>query len=296
MSNQLQHSELEGRRILIAGAGGQVGIALQKIMPTGVKILALDSKALDITDSSSVNDTVARFKPDWIINAAAYTAVDKAESEPEKAFSINRDGAANLARTAESISARMVQISTDYVFDGSQARPYKPDDAVNPINVYGESKLAGEIASRDVLGDNLLIIRTAWVYASHGNNFFTSMLRYMQDKKELKIVEDQIGTPTNAFSLAETIYSSIKSEVTGTYHWTDAGVASWYDFACCIYRLGRLNGMIDSECNIIPILSCQYNTLAKRPSYSVLDKSEIRCKLGLKKIQHWQYLLNSAWL
>ena len=284
------HNEQEGRRILIAGAGGQVGIALQQTMPAGVELLALDSKGLNITDTQAVKEAVAQFKPDWIINAAAYTAVDKAESEADLAFLINRDGAANLASAAESVGSRMVQISTDYVFDGTQARPYKPDDPVNPINVYGESKLAGEVTTREILDEDLLVLRTAWVYAPHGKNFLTTMLRLMQERDELRVVEDQIGTPTNAYTLAGAIFSAIKNEVTGTHHWTDAGVASWYDFACSIYETARSIGVVSKDCVIQPIATADYPTVAMRPNCSVLDKSDFRNLLNKNAVQWCQEL------
>jgi dTDP-4-dehydrorhamnose reductase len=293
MSTRLAQKELEGQRILIAGAGGQVGTALQKTMPSAVEQLALDSKNLDITDTQAVEEIVTQFKPDWIINAAAYTAVDKAESEPEKAFSINRDGAANLALAATSVSARMVQISTDYVFEGTKASPYKPDDPVGPINVYGESKLAGEIATREILGEDLLILRTAWVYAPHRKNFLTTMLRLMQERDELKVVEDQIGTPTSASTLANTILHAIKHGVVGAHHWTDAGVASWYDFACAIGEYGRELGILDQRAHIVPIRTLDYPTPAKRPICSVLDKQSTRDLIGDNGL-HWRDVLRDV--
>jgi len=276
---------LAGRRILLAGAGGQVGIALQQQMPGAVKLLALDRKGLDITDTKAVAEVVKSFRPDWIINAAAYTAVDKAESEPEAAFAINREGAANLARAAELVKARMVHISTDYVFDGRQARPYKPDDPVNPLNVYGESKLAGESAIREVLGDNLLIIRTAWVYAAHGKNFLTTMLRLMREQDELRVVEDQIGTPTSAVSLASVILMSVSSNLTGIHHCTDAGVASWYDFAIAIREL--VTDLDIKSCRIHPIQTVEYQTPAKRPICSVLDKTSLRASGVTHEVSWW---------
>jgi dTDP-4-dehydrorhamnose reductase len=278
---------LEGRRILLTGAGGQVGIALQRQMPSGVELLALDRQGLDITDAEAVADIARSFRPDCIINAAAYTAVDKAESEPEAAFAINRDGAANLARAAESVKARMVQISTDYVFDGRQARPYRPDDPVNPINVYGESKLAGEVATREILGEDLLILRTAWVYSAHGKNFLTTMLRLMRERVELKVVEDQVGTPTSADSLARVILSTISHEMKGVHHWTDAGVATWYDFACAIYDMRMAADLCVKRCDIVPIQSTDYATLAKRPGCSLLDKRSTRESIDVNGVR-WE--------
>jgi dTDP-4-dehydrorhamnose reductase len=290
MSASQWQQALAGRRILLTGAGGQVGICLQQQMPKDVALLALDRKALDITDREAVTEAVAGFKPDWIINAAAYTAVDKAESEPELAFAINRDGAAHLAQAAADLNARMVQISTDYVFDGNKARPYRPDDNVNPINVYGESKLAGEIVTREALDEHALILRTAWVYASHGRNFLTTMLRLMRERDELKIVEDQVGTPTSARTLAEIILIAIARKVTGTHHWTDAGVASWYDFACAIAELAKSAGLITGACRIKPISTRDYPTPARRPVFSLLDKQSLRGAIGEHGMQ-WRRAL-----
>jgi dTDP-4-dehydrorhamnose reductase len=283
--NPVDNSEaLAGRRILITGAGGQVGIALQQQMPNGVELLALDRQGLDITDAKAGVDVARSFRPDWIINVAAYTAVDKAESEPEVAFAINRDGATNLARAAKSVKARMVHISTDYVFDGRGARPYRPDDPVNPINVYGESKLAGELATREILGEDLLILRTAWVYAAHGRNFLTTMLKLMRERDELRVVEDQIGTPTSAITLSRVTISAIVRGLTGTHHFTDAGVASWYDFAVAIRELKQDSVM--KGCRIRPIQTTDYPTPAKRPACSVLDKTSLRAS-GVSHEQSW---------
>jgi len=282
-----------GNKVLVTGCNGQLGVALQKIKPSDVEMLALDRSKLDITNFSQVVDVVASFNPDWIINAAAYTAVDKAESESELAFLINRNGAENLARSAESIGARLVQVSTDYVFDGSQGMPYKPDDQVNPINVYGESKLGGEIAVRKILGDEALILRTAWVYAHHGKNFLTTMLRLMKERKVLNVVEDQIGTPTNAYTLADAIFSAIKNKSFGTHHWTDAGVASWYDFANSIYESATAAKILTNRCHIAPIPAEAYPTPAKRPVCSLLDKQSFR-KCINEDGDHWQNALTRA--
>jgi len=290
MSSNALHAELKGRRVLIAGAGGQLGIALQKQMPADVELFALDRNGLNITDASSVTRIVTRLRPDWIINAAAYTDVDKAEAEAALAMSINRDGASNLARAAESINARMVQISTDYVFDGCQTRPYRPDDPVNPVNVYGESKLAGENATREILGERLLILRTAWVYSPHGRNFLTTMLRLIRERDELCVVEDQIGTPSSALRLADAILTGIAKDITGIHHWTDAGVTSWYDFACAIQELAGLSGFVFNPCHIVPIPTSEYPTPARRPAYSVLDKSTFRKAAEIEGLQ-WRQAL-----
>lgn len=293
MSDPSNNGPEPATRVLLAGAGGQLGIALRSRAPDGMELLSLDRRTLDISESASVMTAAADFRPHWIINAAAYTAVDKAESERATAFSVNADGAENLARAAESVGARMVQISTDYVFDGRQSRPYLPDDAVNPVNVYGESKLAGETAVRRILGNEALILRTAWVYASRGRNFLVTMLRLMQEREELRVVEDQVGTPTHADDLADAILDAIQRSGTGTHHWTDAGVASWYDFAVAIQRLGAAAGLDVADCRIVPIPGTEYPTPAQRPPFTVLDKTSFRTLLDRHGL-HWQSTLETA--
>jgi dTDP-4-dehydrorhamnose reductase len=282
-----------GRRILLAGSGGQVGIAFRKVLPRDADLRALSREDLDITNADSVNEAIKAFRPDWIINAAAYTAVDRAEAESALAFAVNRDGAANLARAAAANNARMVHISTDYVFDGNQAHPYGPGDPVNPINVYGESKLAGELAVREILEDRLLILRTAWVYAPHGRNFLMTMLRLMRERDELGIVEDQIGTPTGAASLSNAILQAMNLGLTGTHHWTDAGVASWYDFAHAIRDYLKDKGAKGAACRLRPIPTHAYPTPARRPACTVLSKESFRQATGLTG-DSWRDLLRSA--
>ncbi|MBI3777143.1 MAG: dTDP-4-dehydrorhamnose reductase [Gammaproteobacteria bacterium] len=260
-------------RVLITGANGQVGWELQRTAPQGVEVVAVDRVRLDITNAEQVEQLVALIQPDIIINAAAYTAVDKAESEKELAFAINRDGAANLARAAVNQHSRLIHISTDFVFDGKKSSPYLPQDVPNPINTYGSSKLAGELAVRDITAGRALILRTAWVYSAHGHNFVKTMLRLMQERDEIRVVCDQVGTPTWARGLAETIWKIVeKPGLTGTYHWTDAGVASWYDFAVAIKEEALDKRMITNDINIVPINSLSYPTVAIRPPFSVLDK------------------------
>lgn len=290
MNASTLQQELAGTRVLLVGAEGQVGVALRQSMPESVELLALNRSSLDITDKRSVRRLVGGFVPDWVINAAAYTAVDKAESEPGVAFTVNRDAAANLADAAAQVRARMVQISTDYVFDGTQARPYQPGDTVNPLNVYGESKLGGEIAVTEILGDRALILRTAWVYSSRGRNFLATMLRLMRERNELTVVEDQVGTPTSAHSLAGAILKAIAHKVTGTHHWTDAGVASWYDFASEIAELAYRSGFTNGVCRIVPVPTSEYPTPARRPASSLLDKESMRKAIGETGV-HWGELV-----
>ena len=273
-------------KILLTGASGQLGLSLQQHIPDNIELLALDRHALDITSYSKVMEAVGAFHPDWIINAAAYTTVDEAEVEQTTAEAINHHGAGNLAKAAEQLQARMVHISTDYVFDGVKAGPYMPDDATNPINVYGRTKLAGEQAVRNILGEQALILRTAWVYASHGHNFLNTMLRLMNERDTLNVVEDQVGTPTSTSSLADVILRSIECELSGTHHWTDAGVASWYDFACEISCLADKAGLLNNSCHIQPIPTSAYPTPATRPQNSMLDKQSTRVALQYPG-RHW---------
>lgn len=275
-------------KVLIAGAGGQLGWELQRCLPEGWEVFAADADDLDITNEELVQQVVEREKPDCIINAAAYTAVDKAESEVEAARLVNAVGAGNLAKAAKLAGAHMVQISTDFVFDGTQSTPYKADDAVAPIGAYGLTKLEGEQAVSEVLGDEALIIRTAWVYSAHGNNFVKTMLRLMSERDTLGVVADQVGTPTWAAELAKVIYLAAEKKLSGTYGWTDAGVTSWYDFAHSINELGVELGFLEKPLETLnPIPASAYPTPAARPSFSVLDKDPLREAIGYTGM-HWR--------
>jgi dTDP-4-dehydrorhamnose reductase len=274
-------------RVLLTGAQGQLGRALRQGAPDWVAITALGRGELDITDRTAVHEAVEAIRPEWIINAAAHTAVDRAESERDLVFAANANGAANLAEGCRRIGARMVQISTDYVFDGTKSSPYRPHDRPNPINVYGESKLAGEQWLCEIIGDRALVLRTAWVYSLEGPSFLTIMLRLMREREQLRIVEDQVGTPTSAASLARAVFAAIENEVTGIHHWTDAGVASWFDFAIAIQEEGNRRGMELRHCRLKPIPTEGYPTPARRPAYSVLDKTLSRDALQLSG-RHWR--------
>jgi dTDP-4-dehydrorhamnose reductase len=274
-------------RILLTGASGQLGREVQAAADSRFELLPLDRGGLDITDAASVGAAVGSFRPHWIVNAAAYTAVDRAEGDAEGAFAINRDGPANLALAAKSTGARMVQVSTDYVFGGELARPYRPDDVTGPVNVYGRSKLAGEVAVRQALGDDVLVLRTSWVYAGHGRNFLLTMLRLMRERSELRVVEDQVGTPTSAASLARAVLAAVGQGIVGTHHWTDAGVASWYDFALAIQEEGARAGLDTARCHVLPIPTDEYPTPARRPASSLLDKTSLRSASGITG-RHWR--------
>lgn len=279
--------------ILIVGAGGQLGNELIRTAPESVRLISLDESKLDITDQPTVLDQVGKYQPDWIINAAAYTAVDKAEEQVDLAYRVNRDGAANMALAAKQIGAGLIHVSTDFVFDGSKSSPYQTDDRANPQCVYGASKQAGDEEVLSILSDNVAIIRTAWVYSSHGHNFVKSMLRLMTERNELGIVADQIGTPTWANGLARMIWQSMAIGLSGIHHWTDAGVASWYDFAVAIYEEARILGLLEnSDCKIKAIRTQDYPTPAARPAYSVLDKTTTWNNLTIDP-DHWRVALRN---
>lgn len=292
-------------KILVTGKNGQLGSELQKTCPSNIELICFGSKELDISNAEQVNELITAHAPDIVINAAAYTAVDKAETDTERAYAVNEQGAANLASACKNTNAKLIHISTDFVFDGTKTMPYEAGDATNPLGVYGASKLAGEQAISNVLGADATIVRTAWVYSVFGNNFVKTMLRLMNEKEQLGIVGDQVGTPTWAASLAEMLWSltaknstqnddilSENSNKAIIYHWTDAGVASWYDFAVAIQELALDKGMLTKAIPISPIPAVNYPTPAKRPAFSVIDKTEAEIASGVKTI-HWRKQLSS---
>ena len=279
-------------RAIITGGGGQLATELVQSIPTGWSVSCLTRNDLDITDTDTVAAAVDRLAPDLIINAAAHTAVDRAESEADLAFAINRDGAANLARCATRRGVKLVHVSTDFVFDGHASRPYLPGDTAGPLGVYGASKHAGEIAVAQY-APNALIVRTAWVYAAHGRNFLTTMLRLMGKEEEVRVVSDQIGTPTSAKTLARALWELAQSPATGILHFTDAGVASWYDFAQAIAEESFASGVLKTMPRVTPIKATDYPTPAPRPGFSVLDKSETWALLGKPPV-HWRAALREV--
>ncbi len=278
-------------KALITGANGQLGWELQQTAPEGWGIVAVDRDALDITDAAAVQKVVQSAQPDLIINAAAYTGVDKAEEEVARAYAVNADGAANLATAARDDGARLIQISTDFVFDGHQAQPYRPEDPTNPLGVYGASKLKGEQEVTAITGGKAFIVRTSWVYSVHGNNFVKTMLRLMAERDALRVVADQVGSPTWAKGLAQALWDlADKTDLTGILHWSDAGVASWYDFAVAILEDALALGLLHKELVVEPITSSGYPTAAQRPPYSVLAKEKTWAALGCKA-SHWRVSL-----
>jgi dTDP-4-dehydrorhamnose reductase len=256
-------------RVLVAEAGGQLGKALIASAPLSVTAAGYNSSAFDITSAEGVAKAISIFEPDVIINAAAYTAVDKAEFDEQSAYAVNAFALKHLSDAAALCAARLVHISTDSVCDGRSSKPYEPSDPLNPINVCGRSKLAGEMAA----GATASVVRTAWVYGPTGSNFVLTMLRLMASRPEVRIVADQIGTPTSTVSLATAVWALTIRRPHGIWHYTDAGVASWYDFAIAIQEEALELGLLQQKIPIIPISTAQIATPWPRPSFSVLDKS-----------------------
>ncbi|MFT5083739.1 MAG: dTDP-4-dehydrorhamnose reductase [Lentisphaeria bacterium] len=278
-------------KVLVTGAGGQLAWELERSQPLQHQVKCLSRSQLDICDDKQLESFFSEFKPDAVINAAAYTAVDRAEQEQEKAHSVNAAAVGRLAELCSKHGAYLLHISTDFVFDGSGSRPYTADEDLAPLGVYGQTKADGEKAIAEVMNADWAIVRTAWVYSSHGANFVKTMLRLMAEKPALSVVGDQVGTPTWARGLAQTCWSMLETRPQGFFHWTDAGVASWYDFAVAIQSLALQKGLLKHVIPIKPIASEDYPTPAKRPAYSVLDKAKILNELPNLSSHHWQFQL-----
>lgn len=287
------NSDIFMKKALITGASGQLGYELQRTRPAGWELLPFDSGALDITDREAVMAALALHRPELVINAAAYTAVDKAESDVERAYAVNAVGAANLAQAAMAVGARLIHVSTDFVFDGLKSSPYLPEDATSPVSVYGASKLAGEQAVADATRSGALILRTAWVYSAHGANFVKTILRLARERDTLRVIAEQVGTPTWAKGLAEAIWQAAElPQLNGIYNWTDAGVASWYDFALAIVEEAAALGLIPRVPAVLPIRAVDYPLPASRPAYSVLDKTATWAALDMVP-SHWRTALKN---
>ena len=275
--------------VLVTGASGQLGQALQSISRnyTDIDFHFFNSTALNITDLEQCKTVFNTIKPDFCINAAAYTAVDKAESEPEKARLINVVGPRNLAQVCKENDTVLIHISTDFIFDGTATKPYTEEDIPNPSGVYGQTKLDGEKAIQNIL-EKYFIIRTSWVYSEFGNNFMKTMLRLGSERDVLSVVNDQIGTPTNAVDLAKALLEIIKSDKKdfGIYNYSNEGQCSWYDFAKKIFEINKI------EIDLQPIPTLAYPTPAKRPAFSVLDKSKIKKVFGVE-ILEWEVSLKN---
>jgi dTDP-4-dehydrorhamnose reductase len=261
--------------VLIIGKNGQVAWELQQTCPSHITAHAYGRNEINITDPQSVEQVITKMNPAVIINASAYTAVDKAESEEHESYLINATALELLAKAATKHNIRLLHISTDFVFDGTKNTPYTVDDKTNPINVYGASKLAGELAIKANCPVNSAIIRTSWVYSSSGNNFVKTMLRLMTEKEQLNVVNDQIGSPTNAKGLARFLWRLSETEfLESIYHYSDLGATSWYDFALEIQRIAIEYNILDKKIPVLPISSNDYPTVAARPRYSVMKVSK----------------------
>mgnify|MGYP000784697346 FL=1 len=275
--------------ILVTGANGQLGREMQRLSAVSPNSYTFtDVAELDVTDAGAVRQAVAQTRAEVIVNCAAYTNVERAEEDGEAADRLNRGAAENLARAAEANGATLIHVSTDYVFDGTGHRPYTEDMATSPLGAYGRTKLAGEEAVK-ASGCRYLILRTAWLYSEYGNNFLKTMLRLTSERETLRVVFDQVGTPTYAGDLALAIFSLIEAGRyagnEGVYHFTDEGVCSWYDFAVEIAAAAG-----HDICRIIPCHTSEYPTKATRPAYSVLDKTRFKETFQMD-IPHWREAL-----
>ena len=280
-------------KIVVIGKSGQLAWELSQLSSHKHDIVCLSRNNINLSDLSSVTETLKKYKVAAVINASAYTAVDKAESDVENAYALNAKAVGNLAQACKNLLVGFVHISTDFVFHGDKGVPYLPDDDINPLGVYGASKAEGEQLIIECYPENSAVIRTSWVYSSHGNNFVKTMLNLMKTKPELGIISDQIGSPTYAKGLAQACIFAIENKLVGVHHYTDTGVASWFDFAVAIQRIGLDLGLLDKKIPINPITTAQYSTPAKRPPYSVLDKSSLANALPELVLIHWQAQLQT---
>jgi len=292
-------------KVLLTGAAGQLGHALRQQVPAGVELIATSRGggdgllALDLADASACRAMVQQHRPDWVLNSGAYTAVDKAESEPELAHAVNGGAPRAFAEALRDTSGRLLQVSTDFVFNGAQGHPYCPDQARDPLGVYGASKAAGEEAVEQLLSSSGrgVILRTSWVYGPVGRNFCGTMLRLHAQRaasgQPLAVVADQVGCPTSTLTLAAACWRAIErggeqsGDLAPILHWCDAGAASWYDFAVAIGELGVERGVLEASALVQPITTADYPTPALRPSYSLLECTGTRLALALPP-RHWR--------
>ena len=294
-------------RVVLTGASGQLGQALIAARPEAISLIACSRAELDLADPGACQAAVRELRPDWVLNAGAYTAVDRAESESDLAWAVNAGAPAALAEALAQTGGRLLQISTDFVFDGCQGSPYRPEQQPSPLGVYGTTKAAGERAVLEALPPGRgLVLRTSWLYGPVGSNFCRTMLRLHRLRaaagEPLQVVADQVGCPTSTLGLAQACWrllgtppalgqESVESgSLPPILHWSDAGVASWYDFAVAIGELALAAGLLEQAAQVEPITTAEYPTLAQRPSYSLLDSSTTRELLGLKP-PHWRTAL-----
>jgi len=270
-------------KTLVLGCKGQLGQSLAGTVPEEIEIIGFDLPELDITDAAAVIDICRQLSPDVIINAAAYTAVEQAEAEPQLAASINVEGARNVAAAARDVGAKFIHISTDFVFDGESTKPYTSDAVTNPLNVYGRTKRDGELAALEETSGAAVVIRTSWLYSNTGTNFVKTMLRLMDERDELSVIADQMGTPTWADSLAEVVWAFARApEHSGVFHWSDGGTTSWHGFATQVQEEALSLGLLDKAIPIHAISAKDYPTAAKRPPYCVLDCSATHDAINIR--------------
>ena len=283
-------------KVLLTGREGQLGTALQASLPEGVTLIATGRSELNLADAAACRQAVLEHRPDWVLNAGAYTAVDRAESEAELAMAINAGAPQAFAEALAETGGRLLQVSTDFVFNGAQGSPYRPDQALDPLGVYGATKAAGEAAALALPGARVL--RTSWVYGPVGKNFCLTMLRLHAAKaaagEPLGVVADQVGCPTATHTLAAACWRAIgigaDADGPRILHWSDAGAASWYDFAVAIGELGVAAGLLERAAAVKPLTTADYPTPAERPSYSLLDCTTSRQALSLAPL-HWRSAL-----
>ncbi len=283
-------------RIAVTGKAGQVATAFAEraALQDGFEVILLGRPEMDLSAPATVEAAINAARPDLVINAAAYTAVDKAETEEAEAFAVNRDGAASVASAAKAAGAGLIHISTDYVYSGDNSRPWRENDPVGPVNAYGRSKLAGEIAVRQA-HDRALILRTAWVYSPFGANFVKTMLRVGRERDHLRVVDDQLGNPTGAFDIADAVLAmaprAVAGESGGTYHFCGKGSTTWFGFASEIFAQSAALG--GPSPRLEPISTAQYPTPAQRPSNSRLDTTAFETRFGHHP-QQWQASLGET--
>ena len=289
-------------KVLLTGAGGQLGQALLAAAPDNIELISTTRQELDLSDADACRIAVQKCQPDWVLNAGAYTAVDQAESEPELAHAINAGAPEAFAQELDRQGGRLLQVSTDFVFDGQQGFPYRVDQPTTPLGVYGGSKAAGEQAIHRILGPNNpqgVILRTSWVMGPVGRNFARTMLRLHRERDQLGVVADQVGCPSSTLNLATACWTTItqgsQTTLPPILHWSDAGAASWYDVAVAIGELGHSLGLVDAPAKVNPITTADYPTPASRPNYSLLDCATTRAALQLDG-QHWQEALKQLLL
>lgn len=280
-------------KIIVIGKSGQLAWELSQLVSPEHAVVCLGRNDIDLQNVAAITKCLKQQKADGVINASAYTAVDKAEGDIDNAYALNAKAVGNLAQACKTLAVSFVHVSTDFVFHGDKGVPYLPDDEIRPLGVYGASKAQGEELITGTYPERSSIVRTSWVYSTHGNNFVKTMLNLMRTKSELCIISDQIGTPTYAKGLAAACVASLTNNISGIHHYTDTGVASWYDFAVAIQRIGLELDLLDKAIPIKPITTAQYPTPAKRPHYSVLDKSSLASALPKLIFGHWQTQLYS---